>query len=260
MPRTNRYSTPPRCFVRVVAGQPPSQEPVQHNAVQQRLQRIVGVQHRLGHPWLRVVRRRQRRLDRRASSSCSRPPGTAGRRMRSTASTEPRQVSLQRLAAQRGSGQPVGVRTPTGRLRAGAPAAARRHRDSRTFGRRAAQIATGQAGIRSPSPATGPAARSAAASSRRPAGPAECRASAPSPPPSSAAGTSTGHHTACSRICASSSAARSAANGSAVSSTACTSVPNFAPVGSVRHRRRHIHGPTAVVDQRDLGDLVVQLD
>ena len=45
------------------------------------------------------------------------------------------------------------------------------------------------------------------------------------------ASTSTGHHTACSRICASSSAARSAANGSAVSNTACTNVPNFAPLG-----------------------------
>ena len=47
----------------------------------------------------------------------------------------------------------------------------------------------------------------------------------------SADGTSTGHQTECSRICASNSAARSVAKGSAVSSTACTSVPNFAPFG-----------------------------
>ncbi len=76
---------------------------------------------------------------------------------------------------------------------------------------------------------------------------------------SSAAGTSTGHHTECSRICASSSAARSAANGSAVSSTACTSVPNFAPIGrsaigdgtavgaGVGRRRRHRHVADLVV-------------
>jgi len=43
--------------------------------------------------------------------------------------------------------------------------------------------------------------------------------------------TPTGHQTECSRICDSSSAARSAANGSAVSNTACTNVPNFAPAG-----------------------------
>ena len=47
MPRRNRYSTPPRCCAGVVTGLPPAQKPMQHNAVQQRLQRIVGVQHRL---------------------------------------------------------------------------------------------------------------------------------------------------------------------------------------------------------------------
>ena len=45
---------------RIVIRLPPAQEPVQDNAVQQRLQRVVRVQHRLGHPLLRVVGGRQR--------------------------------------------------------------------------------------------------------------------------------------------------------------------------------------------------------
>ena len=46
---------------RVVARLPPPQKAVQHNAVQQRLQRIVRVQHRLDQPRPARSRRRQRR-------------------------------------------------------------------------------------------------------------------------------------------------------------------------------------------------------
>ena len=85
-------------------------------------------------------------------------------------------------------------------------------------------------GIRSPSPASGPSARSAAASNRRPAGPGVCRASAPSPPPTRRPERppATTPRAANLRL---QLGGQVRANGSAVSNTACTSVPNFAPIG-----------------------------
>lgn len=46
----------------LVPGLSPPQEPMQHNAVQQRLQWIVGMQHRLGHPLTVVVGGRQQAI------------------------------------------------------------------------------------------------------------------------------------------------------------------------------------------------------
>ncbi len=110
-----------------------------------------------------------------------------------------------------------------------APAAGR-HRPARSAARRPGGRHR-PAGTRSPTPATGPEDRCRAMSGRRPAGPAGCRASAPARQPVRRAARRPATTPSARVICASSSAARSAANGSAVSSTACTSVPNLAPIG-----------------------------
>ena len=97
-----------------------------------------------------------------------------------------RQVSAQRLAAQR-SATSAGRRTaPPGHRRAGAPAATHPHRTPTHSGQRRARRRR-PTGSRSPIPATDPADRSAAASSRPPAGPTTCHSSAPTLRPDSAA-------------------------------------------------------------------------
>ena len=67
----------------VVAGQPPAQEPVQRHGVEQRLERVVRVEHRRGEPFAGCSARRPAAPGRparsgRASSSCSRRRRTGG--------------------------------------------------------------------------------------------------------------------------------------------------------------------------------------
>ena len=95
---------------RVIARLSPAQEPVQHNAVQQRLQRIVGVQHRLDQPRPAVVRRRQRLV------GVAQPVRlvvdhqvAAHRRTRSTASTDPLRYPRSDWSPSASLDQPVGV-------------------------------------------------------------------------------------------------------------------------------------------------------
>ena len=171
-----------------------------------------------------------------ASSSCSRRRGI-GRR---SATPRPTTPSGSPSMTGRPARHPTAVRrtTPAGRRQADAPTAAGRRRPTRSTAPHRSRFPPASRS-RSP-PASGNSNSISRSRSRRPIcrnvmpganGPSgvSCRGTIAAARSSGAA--STGHHTECSRICVSSSAARSAANGSAVSSTACTSVPNFAPFG-----------------------------
>ncbi len=262
MPRTNRYSTPPRCRSGSIARLSPPQEAVQHNAVQQRLQRIVRVQHGLDQPRSVVVGSGQRpirvaqpvRLV--VDHQIALPPPIRQ-------SAAPRRPSRSDIRAAAGRPAPSPVKpVGVGGQRIGRPAGARRSSTPdvgqpndparRPAGRRR------PAETRSPSPAIGPADpiwRSVNPPANGPSG-VSCIGTIAAA--SSAAGTSTGHHTECRGSAPRVRRSRSAANGSAVSSTACTSVPNFAPVGSSAIGDG-MSGPGRRLDQRNVADFVVQL-
>ena len=235
----------------VVAGQPPAQEAVQHNGVQQRLQRVVGVQHRLGQPGRAVVGGGHR------PTRLAEPVGLVvdHHEPRPTDPVDPGdpqhhvdragQVAAQRLIAERPAG-PAGRRTPpAGRRPEQVPATAGATSRSRT---RAARSR------RSP-PASGNSKSSSRSRSARPmsasvrpgrAVPAGSRAAAAAPRRAASAAA---------RRPATSAAAREtcveqlgpqvgARAGSAFSSTACTRVPNVAPAG------RSAIGETGVTTRR----------
>ncbi len=93
---------------RVVVGQPPPQEPVQHNAVQQRLQRVVRVQHGLDHPVPPVIGRGERRV------TGAQPVGLVVDDDEALPDSQHHvhrtgQIPAQRLAAQQPRRQPVGI-------------------------------------------------------------------------------------------------------------------------------------------------------
>ena len=108
MPAHEQIHHPTEVALRVVAGQPPRQIAVQHHAVEQRLQRIVGVQHGLDHAFAAVVGGGERRI------GDAQPVGLVVHDHEPL--TDPqhrvhraRQVSPQRLPAQRTRRQPARV-------------------------------------------------------------------------------------------------------------------------------------------------------
>ena len=269
MPRTNRYSTPPRWRSRVVARLPPAQVAVQRDRVEQRLQRVV----------------RARSSPRPAAAGCSASGQRLGRRAdraepvglvvdddEAAAAGQPQhrvdaagEVAAQRLVGQPGRGQAVGVAGAAGRRPAGAGAAAaatvaQRRRSPRrgvvAAGERQLEVELGQpvAGrdVGQPPPAGQRAQRRA----QRPAAAPAASASGSTPAAGPAARALGAVPVQLGR--------EVGAVGSASSSTACTSVPNAGaragrsaigdgaaagrPVGAGRRvRRRRGRGPASSV-------------
>ena len=180
IPRTNRYSTPPRCADRLIVRLAPSQESMQHNGIQQRLQKVVRMQHRLES----AERSGSRPRWHQACWSCSRPPDSAAR-----------------ATAGRRRSSRTGSRAMTGhRDRRTSAGSCNRPRDRRMTGAREATHRRQRAErpepnpehhrhrhpsmeFRSPTRATDPAARFGAMSTPRPTGPRACRAWATMPTP-----------------------------------------------------------------------------
>ena len=228
--------------LRVVAGQPPAQVAVQHDGVEQRLQRVVAsaASPRSSAPACSRGRSAARR-GRRAGWSCSRRRRSAGRAA-SPARAAPRRSS--RSGSRAGSGRPApatraGRRRPaSGRRPAGADAARGDHRGQQDIGRSGRRHRP--AGSRSRARAAGRAARSRRGCGRRRAGRARCAAAAAAPRPGRRWWPRPTTSGAAPHPGAAARPRRSGACGSACSSTPWTSEPKVAPGGEVGHRRRQV--------------------
>ena len=226
---------PPRCCVGVVAGQPPAQVAVQRDAVEQRLQRIVGVR-----PSRRAAARVvcRERVGRAAGVEAvglvvdddeAVPGDGIGHAQHGVdgALQEPGEVDLEAAV-----GELLCVDDAAGRAAAGWRAAPRR---CATRWRAASVDDSGRSKSSS-------ARRSAAGMSarRRPSasGPSGVRTAANRPAVSTAGSTSRRSRPSCSSTSAARWASSDGSAGSMRSSTVCTSVPNDAPREHVGQRHR----------------------
>ena len=220
---------------RVVVREPPAQEPVQDHRVEQRLQRVVGVAHRLVEHRRAVVVGGQRRVE------VAEPVGLVVDREEPLAAVDVHpqhhvdgagQVAAQRLVGQRRVGvEGVGVRQHGIAGREVPPQQRREVAEADPRRRVGRVVAAGQRQleVELAQPVAAGAGRAGCGSPAR--GPSGLVHTATRASASSSASRSTGHHTRCSAMWASSSARKSGAAGSACSSTAWTSEPNVAPTG-----------------------------